>query len=370
MKAVEKYIYQRGDGQFLIRFRKKGYPNFSATRPTLQLARELLAVTQSAMYRNEYVKTEKLEVVTLERALTKYADTLAADRKGEKQILVRIAAFKLHKMAKIAVPAITQEDIKAYIEERRAMPSQNNSKKMVADSTIRKEVMLLSAVFKACIINWKWLRTANPCSHVCRLTSLGESEERIRRYVGDEESRLLAKLDEQCRNKDIPAVVRFATWTAARQSEIIGKDATSKRPATPGLCWEHVNLPFRQIVFKDTKNGKDRVVPLNDAAHAMLSARPRPIHGGPVFKVTQDGLIRAMQSATEAAKIEDFHFHDLRHEATSRMIESGMTTEVVQKITGHSNAEMTKRYTHIDVYKQALVMPSGMNALPAGMVAA
>ena len=72
-----------------------------------------------------------------------------------------------------------------------------------------------------------------------------------------------------------------------------------------------------------------------------------------MFNVTQDGLIRAMAAACKAAEIEDFVFHDLRHEATSRMVEAGLSLLEVQSITGHSNGEMVKRYTHLDTLKLA-----------------
>ena len=156
---------------------------------------------------------------------------------------------------------------------------------------------------------------------------------------------------------DIPLVVRFAIATATRQSEIIGKPATSTRPAHPGLTWENVNLPMRSVVLRDTKSGsKDRVIPLNDAALALLSALPRPIHGGKMFNVSQDGLTRAMTAACKDAGIKDFVFHDLRHEATSRMVEAGLSLLEVQSITGHSNAEMVRRYTHLDTLKLARKM--------------
>ena len=47
------------------------------------------------------------------------------------------------------------------------------------------------------------------------------------------------------------------------------------------------------------------------------------------------------------AEIEDFRFHDLRHEATSRLVEAGFSDQQVASITGHSSMQMLKRYTHL-----------------------
>jgi len=45
--------------------------------------------------------------------------------------------------------------------------------------------------------------------------------------------------------------------------------------------------------------------------------------------------------------MDDFRFHDLRHEATSRLVEAGFSDQQVASITGHSSMQMLKRYTHL-----------------------
>jgi site-specific recombinase XerD len=47
------------------------------------------------------------------------------------------------------------------------------------------------------------------------------------------------------------------------------------------------------------------------------------------------------------AGITDLHFHDLRHEATSRLFEAGLTIEQVPLVTGHKDWKMLKRYTQL-----------------------
>jgi integrase len=47
------------------------------------------------------------------------------------------------------------------------------------------------------------------------------------------------------------------------------------------------------------------------------------------------------------AGIEGLHFHDLRHEATSRLVERGLSDQEVSAITGHKSMQMLKRYTHL-----------------------
>ena len=45
--------------------------------------------------------------------------------------------------------------------------------------------------------------------------------------------------------------------------------------------------------------------------------------------------------------IEDLRFHDLRHEATSRLFEKGLNPIEVATITGHKDTKMLMRYTHL-----------------------
>ena len=45
--------------------------------------------------------------------------------------------------------------------------------------------------------------------------------------------------------------------------------------------------------------------------------------------------------------LPDLHFHDLRHEATTRLFERGLNPMQVAAITGHKTLQMLKRYTHL-----------------------
>lgn len=45
--------------------------------------------------------------------------------------------------------------------------------------------------------------------------------------------------------------------------------------------------------------------------------------------------------------LADLHFHDLRHEAVSRLVEAGLSDQEVAAISGHKSMQMLKRYTHL-----------------------
>jgi integrase len=55
----------------------------------------------------------------------------------------------------------------------------------------------------------------------------------------------------------------------------------------------------------------------------------------------------AFQRAVKRAKLDDFRFHDLRHEATSRLHEKGLNPIEVMSVTGHKSMSSMLRYSHV-----------------------
>jgi len=155
---------------------------------------------------------------------------------------------------------------------------------------------------------------------------------RDRRLVGDEESRLLVA----CREYGgcIHDVVIIALETAMRRSEIVS------------MRWQYVNFTAHTVYLGKTKNGESRTVPLSSRAVAVLKSMPRNINGS-VFDMRDDSITKAFIRVCKRSGIEGLRFHDLRHEATSRLFEKGLNPMQVAAITGHKTLQMRKRYTHL-----------------------
>jgi len=47
------------------------------------------------------------------------------------------------------------------------------------------------------------------------------------------------------------------------------------------------------------------------------------------------------------AKIEKFHWHDLRHTFASRLVMKGINWYIVSRLLGHHSLDMTERYAHL-----------------------
>jgi integrase len=109
------------------------------------------------------------------------------------------------------------------------------------------------------------------------------------------------------------------------------------------IKWEHINIKTRTLVIPECKNGFPRVIPLGYRSVRILKTLygPRNL----VFPTTADAVKRSWRRLVVRAKIDNFHFHDLRHEAISRLFEQGLSLPEVALISGHRDTRMLLRYT-------------------------
>jgi len=121
------------------------------------------------------------------------------------------------------------------------------------------------------------------------------------------------------------------------------------------LYWKHIDLINNTAYLPDTKNSEPRTVPLSTRAIKILNALPRSI-SGKVFSTTDEAIRLGFYRSCKRAKsadmkknepIEGLRFHDLRHEAVSRLFEKGLHPMEVAAISGHKTLQMLKRYTHL-----------------------
>jgi integrase len=118
-----------------------------------------------------------------------------------------------------------------------------------------------------------------------------------------------------------------------------------RRDEIARLAWDNVDLRKRAVYLSKTKNGEERTVPLSPAAIGILKEIP---NGNSVFGMAADNITRSMKQACKAANIENLTFHDLRHEATSRLFENtDLDVMEIKSITGHRSMQMLARYSHL-----------------------
>ncbi|EEP4265422.1 integrase [Salmonella enterica subsp. enterica] len=276
--------------------------------------------------------SSRVKKLSLSRALDRYLDTVSVHKRGYRQEFWRVSVIKRHPVAQKMMDEVTTVDIAAYRDERLAQVNPRTGKPISGD-TVRLEMALLSVLYNLAKVEWGTCR-ANPVESVRRPKS---SPGRDRRLTSSEERRLSRYF--QARNAELYTIFHLALETGMRQGEILS------------LRWEHIDLQHGVAHLPVTKNGNVRDVPLSRRARQLLQQLPVQL-SGPVFHYKSSGFKSAWRAALQHLKIENLHFHDLRHEAISRLFELGtLNVMEVAAISGHKSLNMLKRYTHLRAYQ-------------------
>ncbi len=301
--------------------RRRGYEQQTKTFPSKSEAQAWAGGIENEMKRGVFVSPAEADATALTDALDRYEKEVTAHKRGSVQESSVIAHLKQAPFASAALTAIHGKTLATY---RDAL-----LKKKYSPITIRRRFAVLSHLYRIAAREWGMASLINPVPHVS-IPSVNNARER--RLVGDEESRLLTAAASY--GGEIGPIIIWAMETAMRRGEIAD------------MRWEHLDKKARVLLIPETKTGTPRRVPLSSKALAVLEVLPRRIDGQ-VWSMRPDSISQAFERVCKAACIEGLTFHDLRHEATSRLFEKGLNPMEVAAITGHKTLQMLKRYTHL-----------------------
>ena len=226
--------------------------------------------------------------------------------------------------AQLTMDRLKPADIQRWVNER--------SSSHRASSTVRL-LGVLSRAFNHAIKHHGFPLPFNPVERVIK-PRIGQKT--IRRIPSR-----LAKLLESpaCR---IGWIACFAVETAMRRSEIAK------------LEWADVDLERRVIHVRNPKNGHDRSLPLSSTALLALSQFKRSDKA--VFGMSSNAIRLAWGRYRRSHEIDAVRFHDLRHEAISRLFEQGLTTPEVALLSVHKTVSQLFRYAHADIGRVARLL--------------
>ena len=142
----------------------------------------------------------------------------------------------------------------------------------------------------------------------------------------------------------IPETIMLVGLLARYEIEIL---PSHKSHQVEGYRLKQLNQHFSSLKLNELTSqevAKYRDIRLTTISPASLK---RELTESPLFSYTARGLSGAFLKLCRKVKIQDLHFHDLRHEATSRFFEKGLNPVEVATITGHKDTKMLMRYTHL-----------------------
>lgn len=218
-------------------------------------------------------------------------------------------------------------------------------------ATVNRYIATLSDLF-GFAVKERHLLASNPVSSIRRKS---ESRGRVRFLSDDERTRLL----DACAESEWPALqtlVQLAIVTGARRGELIN------------LKWADVDMKAGRAVVHETKNGESRTLTFagtkaleglralklqNSARSAYVFPAPTvvldPKTGKPQLDAPYAHFDGVWYAALAAARIENFHFHDLRHTCASYLAQQGRSLLQIAAILGHKTMQVVKRYAHLAV---------------------
>jgi len=280
---------------------------------------------------------------TVEQLIDRHLEDLKRDRKPayakRKQQLTwwreQLGSVKASDLTPAMIAERRDELLSGPAKRARGEPSGKGRRRTPA--TANRYLAALSKVLSDAVKQWHVL-ASNPALNVGRKR---EASGRLRYLTVQERDRLI----EACRASELAAlelIVMIALTTGMRRGEILG------------LRWPDLDRARGLIIIQKSKNQDRRSVPIDDTVKPLLDrhAPAQRIDAGLVFPHPQDPerplpIDDAWQAALEAAEIENFRFHDLRHTAASYLAMSGATTAELAAVLGHKTLQMVKRYAHL-----------------------
>ncbi|MDP7385008.1 MAG: tyrosine-type recombinase/integrase [Nitrospinota bacterium] len=323
------------DGNYFLDYYLGGRRVREWIGPNKRLAVTVMGKRRTEIAEGKHLDRRTVRRVTFRQYAEEYARVYSARKKSAKR---DESSFKslLPVFGDCYLDAITPEMVHGYQTNRL-----DQGKK---PATVNRELALLKTLFNRAIEGGK--AGSNP---VAKVKFLKENNARCRILEPEERERLRAEMHPRiCRIYD------FARHTGLRQGEIFR------------LKWQDVDLRRGYLRVGEAKSGEGRTVPLNATARAILESIPYRLDGGFVFCRPQDG--EAIQSIRTGFKralrrggIDDYRFHDSRHEFASALAMEGVDLNTIRELLGHKTMRMVMRYSHLtDRHKaQAVALLDG-----------
>ena len=346
-------ITQRGDAWYAqVRNKKFGVIVFSESKtfPSRVLAEAWAARVEEKLKKDGVAVTAQRGTTVGDLVLTHLAYLKKLRPVGRSCIhTYETAACEF---AKIKLSEFTSKHLVDYAVRRKALG--------LAPSTINADLMPVSAAMHAAPfahgIKVDPTELDLAIKYLNENNIIGKSRQVVRLVADEEEQALLAEFERRNGHHqtaiDMVKVYHFALAFPRRAGEITR------------IRWADVDFKRKTVIIRDVKHpkrkiGNDQVVPLLGKAWTILESMPKLEER--IFPYNTESMEAAFErardriAATGIPSIKDLRFHDLRHTGITMLFWAGLKIEEVAQVSGHTNWQTLKRYTHIrpeDVHRR------------------
>jgi len=340
-------IEKRGSAQYRVRIRRADLPKpitktFESREEAEKWARRIESEVDAGK-RVLFLASPEARSLTLREALERYRDEKTPHKAGAEQERSRIARWIEHPLAGKMLHQLVPGEFEKYRDERLAQGK--------AFATVRHELNIISQVYEAARFSWRMRDLDNPMKRVKRPPAWAKP--RNMRLKGTVSLRkFLAAVMPDSRNctkqqrdyaRRCKLALEFAIETSLRRGEV-----AAITPAGTNFAERWVEVGRDGMLHGALKGGTRRVALSSRAIEILKSLKPKD-NALPWFGVTARTLSAAVVRARDTLGLKDLRLHDLRHEATSKLFEKGLSPIEVATMTGHKTLNTLKRYTHPNV---------------------
>ncbi len=235
------------------------------------------------------------------------------------------------RFSKSKVESISRGEIDKFHKSMRSVPYRAN------------RVLALLSRLLSLAETWDWrAQGSNPCKKIERF-----AEKPRARFLNAKELHQVADamqdlVGEGRLNPSAANAIELLLLSGARLNEVLKAE------------WSLVDYDNSVINVPDSKTGA-KTIYLSDAALALL-ANQLEICGNSIYifpSNRSDGPLVNLRKSwcriCERAGLPSVRLHDLRHTAASIAVGQGASLAIVGKLLGHSQAQTTLRYAHVDI---------------------
>ena len=311
MATIERRETSDGTITFRAKVRLRVYPAQSASFDRITDAKKWATQTEAAIREGRHFPSTSAKKRTVADLVDEYIKTVIPTKGSQaSHQQAQLEWWKDH-IGDYALSAVTPKLLAEHRDKLLNSPTPRGDKR--SPSTVNRYFAALSHAYTIAIKELEWT-TDNP---VRRVTKPSEPSGRVR-YLDDDERERLFDACKRSREKFLFAYVLLAMSTGMRQAEVL--NLHWKIPASPPEtgAWGVVHADQSKIVIHQSKNGERRAVPLVGAAATELGKIAKQDDTTLVFPSATDPLKpmsmrTAFERAVQAAGIENFRYHDLRH---------------------------------------------------------